>query len=29
MTDLFLRGPDAFALLRQLGINSCEGFQPG
>jgi vanillate/3-O-methylgallate O-demethylase len=29
MTDLFLRGPDAFALLRQLGINSFEGFQPG
>ena len=29
MTDLFLRGPDAFALLRQLGINSFEGFEPG
>ncbi|MCS7246463.1 MAG: aminomethyl transferase family protein, partial [Thermomicrobium sp.] len=29
MSDLFLRGPDAFALLERLGINSFAGFAPG
>jgi vanillate/3-O-methylgallate O-demethylase len=29
MTDLFLRGPDALALLERLGVNSFAAFTPG
>jgi len=29
MTDLYVSGPDAFALLESLGINSFKGFVPG
>lgn len=29
MTDMFLRGPDAFSLLERLAINSFDGFEPG
>lgn len=29
MTDLYVRGPDAFRLLSQLAINSFTGFEPG
>jgi syringate O-demethylase len=29
MTDLYVTGPDAFALLESLGINSFKGFVPG
>ncbi len=29
MTDMYVTGPDAFALLESLGINSFKGFVPG
>ncbi len=29
MTDLYVRGPDAFRLLERLSINSFKGFKPG
>ncbi len=29
MTDLYVRGPDAFRLLEHLAINSFKGFEPG
>jgi len=29
MADLLVEGPDAFALLQKLGINSFEGYKPG